>query len=207
MRVAGVSVVALIVLVVSLACGGSESDGSDELAGSRQLDAKSIPVVDCQTRMQTIPDRRSRAPLPPRSRRASVIAGPAAFIAAKQLRRLQVTPRGGRRAPAKAPIRVAAGSPVRIALTPRTTRRAVISVGRDRGTDVRAPAVELRPCPPDAEVAGRRVGAFTPFAAGFELDGPTCVRLRVSSVGDAQSYRRQIPVGKQCSSGRRGIQP
>jgi hypothetical protein len=70
-------------------------------------------------------------------------------------------------------------------------------VGLDQAPyKVRSDAVSLRPCPPEAEVAGRRVGRFTPFNAGFRVDGPQCLRLEIEADDEASTSRGRIALGR-----------
>ncbi len=143
-------------------------------------------VVDCQTRLQVIP----RNDHPPLRGPGYVAAGPVTFTAwftdvpAGQLKRI------------KAPIFVDAGQQVTISLSDASARRAEIRIGLDQGGEVRGPSVGLSPCPPDATVAGRRVGRYTPFLGGFKVDGPMCMRVTVVVDGTGESFQRRLPVSR-----------
>ena len=132
-------------------------------------------------------------------RRESVSAGPVAFLGAKTYDDHPDSSRPGIRIPVKTPILVKAGPAVTVTLSADSQREALITVGRDRKPyNVRAPSIELEPCPPDATVAGRPVGRRTPFPGGFKLHGPTCVTLTVEVAGQVDAHTRQIGFGTSC---------
>lgn len=155
------------------------------------------PVVDCESRSQVVPGRGNRfAP-----RRTSMFAGPVAFSGAKRLRhqpRRYFRPsRPDRVVPVKVPIEVKARREVIVSLPP-AEDEAVIEVGLDRAPyTVRGHSVELHPCPPDAEVAGRRVGRRTPFLGGFRIAGPGCLRVVVEVIGRSREITRRIAFGRR----------
>ena len=96
----------------------------------------------------------------------------------------------------KAPIFVEAGPAVTIELTGRSAHRAEIEIPRDQGGSARSSDVRLVPCPPDATVAGRRVGRVTPFIGGYRIAGPMCMHLTVLQAGAAEPISKQLPFGR-----------
>jgi hypothetical protein len=158
-------------------------------------------VVDCGSRVQVLPSRDDRS-LSPSLRRKSVFAGPVVFVGAKTYRNdprrdFQPSRRVEHRAQ-KVRIAVDAERVVTLKLAGRTRRHAVIEIALGRRPyRVRGPRVELRACPADATVAGRRVGRRTDFVAGgFRLDGPRCVKLAIEVEGRAEPLTRRIAFGR-----------
>jgi hypothetical protein len=180
-----------VVALVLTACAGS--DPQDSTA------AVETAVVDCDSRVQVIPSGRSSGRIPESARRRSVVAGSVVFIGAKRWGDLPREARLPTRV--KPPILVKAGPAVTITLSPESRSDAAFMVGRARKPfDIRGLSIELRPCPPEAMVANRRVGRRTPFLAGFKLRRPTCVRLDVEIDGDPEPITRQIPFLTACGS-------
>jgi hypothetical protein len=200
----------ILALVVASPVGIAAYGG--EGAGTTTGLAHSVeepPVVDCASRIQVVPSRDDRL-LSPSLRRKSVFAGPVVFFGAKGYRNdprrsfwpsRRVEHRG-----VKVRIGVDAERVVTMELSRRTRRHAVIEIGLDqRPYRVRGPRVELRACPADATVAGRRVGRRTSFVGGgFRLDGPRCVKLALAIEGRAEPLTRRIAFGRgTCRSSRR----
>lgn len=156
------------------------------------------PVVDCETRSQTI------GPVPPAARN-DIVAGPLILRDAKARGTepqddYESGPQGWTRV--KVPMILPADSSATIALTRGGSAHAAIMVGRDQPPSVRASRVELRACPADAQLGGRRVGPRTGFAAGFRLDGPRCLRLSVRPDGRDEPIRTRIAFGRGTCSDR-----
>lgn len=183
------------------ACGGS--DGATTASPTPTAAEPDEPVaVDCDSRIQLIPSRHHRGPIPESARRTSVVAGTVVFIDAKRYADYPRASKPGIRIRTKVPISVESGPAVTITLSTESQNDALITVGQaQEPNEVRGHSVTLRPCPPGAMVAGRRVGRRTPFAAGFRLHGPTCVYLEVEIDGEPGPIARQIPFGVSCSSG------
>jgi hypothetical protein len=196
-----------LVLVSSTGLAAYGGDGGGTTTGLADS-VEEPPVVDCESRIQVIPSREDRF-LPPSLRRKSVFAGPVAFVAVKGYRKdphrpFRPSPGVEHRA-VKVRIAVDAKRVVTLELSRRTRRHAVIEIGLDqRPYRVRDPAVELRACPADATVAGRRVGRRTDFVGGgFRLDGPRCVKLAIEIEGRAEPLTRRLAFGRgTCRRGR-----
>jgi hypothetical protein len=193
-----------LILASVLVSAGLAAHGGDGGATAAGL-ARSVeepPVVDCESRIQVIPSRDDRV-LSPTLRRKSVFAGPVVFVGAKGYRNDPHRPfrpsRREERRAVKVRIGVEAEHVVTLELSRRTRRHAVIEIGLDRRPyRVRGPSVELRACPANATVAGRRVGRRTSFVAGgFRLDGPRCVRLAIEIEGRAKTLTRRIAFGRR----------
>lgn len=188
-----------LVAVVMIAAAGL-AGASGEVADPQESEPTAPPVVDCESRDQIIPARHRPGRVPRRTRKRSIAAGPVLFSGARQWRGVRVKrPRRGLR-PAKIPFLVEANRTVRVSVKPPAGRRAVIAVGRSEGPPphvARGRSVELRSCPPSATVAGRRVGKRTPFTAGFRIDGPMCLRVRVDVEGREAAIARRIAFGNR----------
>ena len=157
------------------------------------------PVVDCTTRSQVVPAREHPGRIRPSILRRSVVAGPVVILGAKQWADYPGRPKPGIRIPVKSPMIVDAGAAVTISLAEESEQVARIVVGLDQKPyEFRTDAVTLEPCPPDATVAGRRVGRRTPFLGGFRLHGPTCVSVTVTPVEDPEPIAREIAFGASC---------
>ena len=189
------------VLVSSAGLAAYGGDGGATTTGPARS-VEEPPVVDCESRVQVIPSRDDRV-LPPSLRRKSVFAGPVVFYGAKGYRDDPHRPfrpsRHEERRAVKVRIGVEAEHVVTLKLSGRTRRHAMIEIGLDRRPyRVRGPSVELRACPANATVAGRRVGRRTSFVAGgFRLDGPRCVRLAIEIEGRAKTLTRRIAFGRR----------
>jgi hypothetical protein len=186
-----------LVLASSAAIAAYGGDGG----GTTTAAAHSVeepPVVDCESRVQVI----SEADDPSWLRRKSVFAGPVVFVGAKTYRndrRRSFRPSPGvEHRAVKVRIAVDAERVVTLQLSGRTRRHAVIEIALDqRPYRVRGPRVELRACPADATVEGRRVGRRTDFVSGgFRLDGPRCVKLALEIEGRAEPLTRRIAFGR-----------
>ena len=157
-------------------------------------------MVDCESRIQLIPSREADR-IPASIRSSSVRAGPVMFVGARDRKDDESKPRRGGRLRFKVPIVVEAGAPVTVTLSAESQSNAVITVGLDRRPyEVRGPSVELQPCRPNATVANRPVGSSTPFAAGFRLNAPGCVRLEVQSAEASLPIVAELPLGAGCGT-------
>ena len=183
---------ALLVLLVS----GFVSIDSGVVGAVKDTTGPTAQVA-CKTRIQVIP-RRGPA-VTPRMRRHSVRVGPIYFLGARDLadeRRDAFEPRSSRTTPIKAPIMVHAGDTAELTLQSRSAAHSDIEVGLDQAPyRVRADSVVLEACPPGTEVAGRRVGRYTPFNGGLRVDGAQCLRI-TARVGGTDSVGR-IAVGRR----------
>src|SRR5215213_5724891 len=113
------------------------------------------PTIDCQSRLQVIPDRNFP---PPFRGRGYAAAGPLHLTAwFRDEPRSQFRPEAGNAMKRiKAPVFVEAGPAVTVELVGKSARRAEIEIGLDRGASARSSSVRFVPCPPDATVAERR---------------------------------------------------
>jgi hypothetical protein len=186
-----------LVLASSAGIAAYGGDGGGTTSAVADSDEEP-PVVDCESRVQVIPE----ADDPSWLRRKSVFAGPVVFVGAKGYRNDRHRPfrpsPGVEHRAVKVRIAVDAERVVTLELAGRTRRHAVIEIGLDRRPyRVRGPRVELRACPANATVAGRRVGRRTDFVAGgFRLDGPRCVKLAIEIEGRAEPLTRRIAFGR-----------
>ena len=146
-------------------------------AGAYGAPAKRVetPQVNCETRIQVIP--RHGPSVTREVRRSAVKIGGVYFIGAKAFGGGSLTKSY------KTPYLIPTGPPVTVTILGRTSvARVDAEVGLDQAPyRVRGDAVTLTPCPPDAEVSGRRVGPYTVFNAGFRVDGQRCMRLQVQA--------------------------
>ena len=186
---------AVLASLIAIAVVGCGDDGGDA-APNTPASSSSAPIVDCQSRSQIIPSRHPGR-IPRSARKVSMFAGPVMFLGAKQWGNEPVEPRPGRLQPVKVPIVVEAGHAVTVSVSPPAERRAVVEVGRDHGPAVGGRSVELRPCPPSATVANRRVGPRTSFLGGFRLDGPMCLDVHVEVEGQTEPIARRIGFGRR----------
>ena len=180
---------ALFAVAISLAVVESGATVGPTAAGPTQTRS-----VTCESRIQVIP--RHGKPLTQEMRRHAVEIGGVFFLGARDYvdsPRSEFEARPGRTAPVKTPYLVPSGPPVTVTLATRSVPHTDAEVGLDQAPyKVRADAVTLEPCPPEAEVAGRRVGRYTTFNAGFRVDGPQCLRLEVQADDEASPDRGRI---------------
>ncbi len=178
------AVLASTAAMLAAALGG---DGPRAQAGSA-----APPVVDCETRIQLIGD----ATPGPRS----IKIGPVVFSALKQWRKVEpsgLRPRGKRWTPVKAPFLIRSEGPQATVMVDGAIRpRARVSVGLDKGGAAAGPAVTLTPCQ-------TRRHRWTAFLAGFQVKGPTCMRLSVQVEGQlAPIGPRKVAIGKHSCRGK-----
>lgn len=167
------------------------------VAGGNGLAERGVetPEVSCETRIQVIP--RNGPPITRELRRGAVEVGGVYFVGAKGYARGPQPDRntvfGKTR---KTPYLIPSGPPVTVTVLGRSVAHIDAEVGlAEAPYRVRADAVSLTPCPPDAQVAGRRVGRYTPFNGGFRVDGTRCLRLQVQTEGEAPT-RGRIAFGR-----------
>jgi hypothetical protein len=187
-----VAVAAAGAAAIGLAAGAAPDAASPQKA--------SPPAVTCDTRIQVVPRRGNL--LSPAVRKHAIRIGDLYFLGARPLARApraEFEPRHGEPAPVKTPFVVPSGdTSVTVALAEPSRDGAAIDVGLDqRPYDVRADAITLEPCAPDAEVAGRRVGPYTPFNAGFALKGAQCLRLTVLTEDRSDTAEGRIALGRR----------
>ena len=188
--------VALLVAIAAAPAGLVADTGARE---SAPAETRAPPEVTCDSRVQVIP-RRGPA-ITRRERRHAVKIGDILFLGARDysdMRRRTLEARPGRTKPAKVPFLVPSGPAVTLTLAHRSRPRSDIEVGLDQAPyRIRTDAVSLRPCPRDAEVAGRRVGSHTPFNAGFRVSGAQCLRAIVRREGETEASRGRIALGRR----------
>ena len=95
------------------------------------------------------------------------------------------------------PIYLRANREITVTVSPPEGHRALLRVGTDGPGTARGTSVTLRSCPEDAEVAGRPVGPWTFFPAGFKVDAPMCVGIEVVADGRAEPITKRIRFGKR----------
>ena len=184
---------ALVAAIAVPFAAGPEPTKSEATQAADEVSTAQSPVVDCDSRIQVVPGRG------PERIEGSISAGPVTFAGAKHWRdlpRRDIQPRRGRWVPVKMPLIVDAGPAVTVTiLSP--VEQARIVIGLDQAPyEVRAGEVALRPCPRSATVAGRRVGAQTPFNGGFLVEGPTCLALRIALGVDPTPVTTRLAVGR-----------
>lgn len=188
-RAIGAALTALISLASLTSSPGSDAGVTEPGPGPA--------LITCETRDQVIPGRK---PTVDRSlREISVAIGPALFMApglwSAQPEVASISS-GTRSKSVKAPLFVHSGPAVEIRLSAPSARKADFLIAQERGPAAQADDIVLRPCPPAAEVAGRRVGQWTPFLGGYKLAASRarCLQIEVTVPGLASDKRGRLPL-------------